>query len=326
MRSIVFLLMLLSATAIAQQQPVQMFRLYEENDLFTPNSTDRGYTNGGRLDFFYRRPQPGKSIFNSFLLKAGDNSINTYSWSVMQTMYTPENISTISPDPFDYPYSSALFISRALHSANPVKKYILQTEWIAGVMGKYAFGEQIQSFVHKHTTSPKPMGWDHQLSPALLINLNLRFEKSLVQKKFIEILYGSDVYIGTLQDGVKFHSTFRIGKMASYFSGYIEQYSSFNNTSRLKSYFTVRPALDIVLHNTMIEGNVFKRGIFTSDSQEKNSPVPKPAVNRFLKSIDIGYVIAYRGVGASFTYKLSSSDIHNLPAHAVGNISVYILL
>lgn len=326
MRILLIMLMALSMNALAQTQPVHMLRLYEDNDLFTLRGSDRGYTNGTRIDVFYRRQKPVKSVFNNLLLKAGDSSINTYSWGAMHMMYTPANIEASRPDPFDYPYSGSLFVSHALHSSNPKRKYLFQTEWIIGVMGKYAYGEQLQTYVHKITKSPEPMGWDHQLSPALLVNLNVSFEKSLLQRKHMEALYGTSVALGTMRDGIKFYTTLRLGKMAPYFSGFIEQHAAWNNTPRFKSYLIIRPAFDIVLHNTLIEGNVFKRGIFTSDSNEQHSPAPAPVVNRFLTSADIGWVVSFEFVSASFTYKLSSPDIKGESPHAIGNISLTLIL
>jgi lipid A 3-O-deacylase len=326
MRIFFIMLMALSMNAMAQTQPVHMVRLYEDNDLFTLRGSDRGYTNGTRIDVFFRRPQTVKSLFNNLLLKAGDSSINTYSWSVMHMMYTPADISATQPDPLDYPYSGSLFVSHALHSSNVKHRYLLQTEWIIGVMGKYAYGEQLQTYVHKITKSPEPMGWDHQLSPALLINLNVSFEKSLFQRKHFEAVYGTQVSLGTMRDGIKFYSTLRLGKMAPYFSGLIEQHGAYSNTPRLKSYLIVRPGFDIVLHNTLLEGNVFKRGIFISDSNEQHAPVPAPVVNRFLSSADIGWVVSFECISASFTYKFSSPDIKGESPHAIGNISLTILL
>jgi lipid A 3-O-deacylase len=326
MRVLFIILMALEMNALAQTQPVHMLRLYEDNDLFTLRGSDRGYTNGTRIDVFYKRQKTVKSIFNNLLLKAGDSSINTYSWGAMHMMYTPADISVPKPDPIDYPYSGSLFVSHALHSSNPKRRYLIQTEWIIGVMGKYAYGEQLQAYVHKITKSPEPMGWDHQLSPALLVNLNVSFEKSLFQRKHLEAVYGTNLVLGTMRDGIKLYTTLRLGKMAPYFSGFMEQHAALDNTPRLKSYLIVRPGFDIVLHNTLIEGNVFKRGIFTSDSNEQHAPVPAPVVNRFLASADIGWVISFESLSASFTYKLSSPDIKEESPHAIGNISLTIVL
>lgn len=326
MRILLLMLMALPLSTLAQTQSLHMLRLYEDNDLFTLRGSDRGYTNGTRIDLFYRRPKTIKSVFNNLLLKAGDSSINTYSWGAMHMMYTPADISNVRPDPLDYPYSGSMFVSHALHSSNPKRKYLLHTEWILGVMGKYAYGEQLQRYVHRITKSPEPMGWDHQLSPALLVNLNVSFGKALLQRRHFEAMYGTSVAVGTLRDGIKFYTTLRLGKMAPYFSGFIEQYGSRNNAPRFKSYWIVQPAFDVVLHNTLIEGNVFKRGIFTSDSNEQRSPVPGPVINRFLASAHIGWVVSLDSVSASFTYKLSSPDIKGERPHAIGNISLTLIL
>ncbi|HEY9007761.1 MAG TPA: lipid A-modifier LpxR family protein [Ohtaekwangia sp.] len=162
MRAALLLVMMTCMVTIAQTQSPKLLRIYEENDLFTLHNSDRGYTNGTRVDLFYQRNKKPQTILNNLFLKAGDSSVNTYSWGMMQVMMTPSNLSDTELNPKDYRYSGSLFLSHALHSSDPVKKYSVQTEWIVGIMGRYSFAQQTQTYVHKITNSPKPMGWDHQ--------------------------------------------------------------------------------------------------------------------------------------------------------------------
>ncbi|HEY9048765.1 MAG TPA: lipid A deacylase LpxR family protein [Ohtaekwangia sp.] len=327
MRAAILLVMMTSTVVLAQTQPPKLLRLYEENDLFTLHNSDRGYTNGSRFDLYYQRHKKPQTILNSLLLKAGDSSVNTYSWGFMQSMITPSNLSATEPDPHDYRYSGSLYISHALHSSNPVKKYLIQTEWIAGIMGRYAFARQTQTYVHKLTNSPKPMGWDHQLSSALLLNVNLKYEKSLIEKRHFEIIYGGDMFVGTMMNGIAAHTTIRVGKMPGYFTGYMDQFTAMPGGEKLKAYIFVQPSIGAMAHNTMIEGNIFHGGIFKGDrNPEKKNSDPSLEPHHHMTCLDMGGVIAYQGIGASFTYKILSSFARTLPGQAVGNISLYVRL
>ena len=141
-RALIFLLLLITLTGVAEAQQGEtynrMVRVYEDNDIINinGNGTDQGYTNGTRLDLFYVKNQRSRFFIDRLMPKAGDSSVNTFGWGIMQIMITPTDISKNIPDGNDYPYSGALFITHSLHATNPVKKYNLQTEFTMGVMGR----------------------------------------------------------------------------------------------------------------------------------------------------------------------------------------------
>src|SRR5438105_5875223 len=177
---LIFLLLLtLLATGIARAQDNavynKMLRIYEDNDFINirGDGTDEGYTNGTRLDIFFVKNKRPRFFIDRWMPKAGDSSVNTYGWGIMQVMITPSDISKHIPDANDYPYSGALFVAHSLHATNPVKKYNLQTELLMGVMGPPALAKQLQVLAHRIINYQQPMGWDHQLKTDVLLNLNL---------------------------------------------------------------------------------------------------------------------------------------------------------
>src|SRR5690606_35302529 len=156
-----------------------LFRIYVDNDFFAYRKEDGGYSNGMRLDMFYHRKKQPTSFLSNFLLKAGDSAINTYSWSVMQIMITSNDITKEEWTKGDYPYSGSLFVTHALNSVNPVEKYAIKTEWIAGVMGPESCAGEVQTWFHDLIGHHRPMGWHHQMPTALLLNVNLGYEEML---------------------------------------------------------------------------------------------------------------------------------------------------
>lgn len=300
-----------------------MFRGYEDNDvikLFGALS-DEGYTNGTRFDYYYTRTTTPRFLPDKIMPKAGAAAVNTYSWSLMQIMYTPENIRTTEPDIKDWPYSGALFISHSLHSANPVKKFNLQTEIVLGVMGKASLAEQLQKGIHKLIASPEPEGWQHQYPTDLLLNINMTVEKQFWQfRNFIDIVGGAQGMVGTMIDGGSVYAQVRLGKMLPYFKGLLQQYvQPFRNRNKLQLYVIARPSLDWIGYNAILEGGVFSG---KSDYYKKDGT---PDINQEIsRRLDLGLVLGYGNISCSFTQRILSKSVDGFGHQRLGNISLYV--
>ncbi len=308
----------------AQELPRQkkLFRLYVDNDFFAYRKEDGGYSNGMRVDLFYRRKREPGAFLSKLYLNAGDSAINTISWGVMQVMITSNDITREEWVKGDYPYSGSLFASHTLTSVNPVKRYSTKTEWIAGIMGPHARAGQVQTWFHELIGHGKPMGWHHQMPTALLLNLNLSAEKMLFSPaRYIELMAGAEAYIGTMYDGLAIQSTLRIGKMTPYFSGYINRFSS---PRKVQAYFIVRPQLSVVFHNTLLEGSLFRDddsrtdddGAFLSESESSLTVI----------AVDFGLVLSYGPVAFSFTLNRNTGLVRDQPTKSLGNVSLYVAL
>ena len=316
----------LSLTTIhAQEQSPskQMFRIYLDNDFFAYRKEDGGYSSGVRMDLFYQRSSERESFFSNFLIKAGDNAINTHSWSIMQVMITSNDITKEEWAEGDYPYSGSLFISRALHSINSEKQYSIKTEWLAGIMGPKAYAGETQTWFHDLMGYPKPMGWHHQMPTSVLFNLNLSIEKLIFSpSKNLEVSIGGEVDAGTLYNGVSFQSTIRIGRMMPYFSGYLNRFTSDRG---LQAYFILKPQVSIVFHNTLLEGSLF-RDDYSASSSTEGKTISESESNTLIAGIDYGIVLSYGPVAFSFTLNTNSGLVRNQPPKLLGNMSLYFAL
>ncbi|NLR77417.1 lipid A deacylase LpxR family protein [Chitinophaga eiseniae] len=303
-----------------------LFRLYDDNDgiNITGNGTDEAYTNGTRFDLFYMPRKLPRTIPDRWMPRAGQESVNTYGWGFMQAMFTPRIIKREVPPPGDYAYSAGLFIIRSLHSANPVRKYNLQTSWVAGVMGPWALGKETQTTVHRLLGFQTPRGWSSQLKNDVLLNLNIAAEKQLFgYKRFIEVIGGTELCAGTMLNTLSAYSLIRIGKMQPYFNGYLSQYATnTGDAQHWQLYFTVQPSARLMLTNALIEGGMFSNR--ESAHRTMADGHSTFAMHKLLGGIDYGVVAVYRQVGFSLSQKSVSSMIKGLPSVETGNISLYI--
>lgn len=319
------------STIVAQEQPGNrfMFRVYEDNDAMNlyELGSDKGYTNGTRLDFFWY--QQKRSFLSKLLPQAGPNSINTHGWGLMQVIITPDNILRRKPDPTDYPYSAALFVTRSLHSSNPVKKLSFQSEMVLGVMGPPALGEETQKLIHRIIQAQAPRGWAYQKPTDLLLNYHFTVSKQLAQyEHWAEIIGSGQLYAGTMVNGAALYTTLRLGKMNPYFDGFIQQFSTDKKQpNRWQFYFILQPAAELVLSNALLEGGAFNRHAKMPDDNTGGYGEPDiPALQkrRIITRIDWGAVLSKGNMGISFTQKSSSALFKGLTRQEVGNISLHV--
>ena len=325
-------LLLISATGSAQKASTakNIFRLYEENDFINlrGKGTDEAYTNGIRLDIFYEKSKASYFLLDNLFPKAGINSVNTYGLGIMQLMYTPRTISSIEPDPRDFPYAGALFAIKSLHSVNPIKKYSFTTELQMGLTGPLSFAKEAQIAIHRLIKYQRPMGWEYQLPTHAIINVNLNAEKQLLQNtKRVELIGGAQIAAGTLINSVSVHSLGRIGKMTPYFNGFIQRFSSSyengdENNMQWQASFIFRPRIEYQFYNAIISKNnaINIKNVINGDAEKNNlNEIAKP--NHFISGFDYGMSLVCDHNSIAITQKVESASIQGLRHHEVGNIS-----
>nr|WP_205508974.1 lipid A deacylase LpxR family protein [Longitalea arenae] len=308
-----------------------MLRLYEDNDLFNVvgGITDRGYTNGTRLDYFFQHHNSSRFFLNRILPKAGDSSVNTNGFSIMQVIVTPKNILKRIPDKNDYPYSGALFATHSLHSTNAVRKYSLQTVLMAGIMGPPSMAKETQQFSHRLVGYLRPQGWDYQLKTDPLLNVQLAAEKQLAQiQKSVEVIGGAQAFAGTAMNGLGVYSLIRLGKMEPYFNGYLTRFATPPGRGRRQQlYLVIRPALEWMLTNAMIDGGIFNghKKILPDQPDDPNDdepPMGDRVRNRLVARCDYGVVLSLGRICFSFTQSSATPMIKGTGRKDMANISI----
>ncbi|PZF74568.1 lipid A deacylase LpxR family protein [Taibaiella soli] len=322
------LLFIIFVSANTTKAQNHMIRAYEDNDLLNviSEASDDAYTNGLRLDYYYTKDHKSRFFLDRWLPKAGKDAVNTFGWSAMQLMFTPEYITKTQPDLDDYPYAGALFATHSLHSSNPVKKYNLQSELLVGVMGPASMADKTQILVHRIIGNDRPMGWQYQLPNAALVNFNFAAEKMLFQHRgWLEIIGGGTGTLGTMTDGLSAYSTIRIGKMNPYFDGAIGQFSG---KKQFQLYFFMRPEVRWLGYNALVDGAAF-RGKSAYYNATDGIETASNANRGVEGNLGLGAVLTWKNIGVSFSQNiiapmLQNNDLRTFHHHTVGNISVYV--
>ncbi len=161
-----------------KKNDLKILKLSWDNDFFNlrGEGTDRGYTNGLNLEVYYTKHVPPRFL-SKLLMTVNDSSDNIYGWGLTQKLYTPIDISKEEIQAGDRPYAGVLFLSHVLISSDHVKKQKLTTSVSFGVIGKYAFGEEVQTWVHDLIHYQRPKGWDNQIANDIVLTYYINYEK-----------------------------------------------------------------------------------------------------------------------------------------------------
>jgi lipid A 3-O-deacylase len=321
------------STSNAHQDTItHLLRIFEDNDFINiwGKGTDDAYTNGTRIDYFYR-PRKHPHGVDRWMPAAGDSTTDVYGWGVFQIMYTPDDITDRDYQPNDYPWSGELIATHSRYSYNPVKHYDLQTELVLGVIGPAAMNRQVQSMVHHLINYFQPAGWGHQYRNDLLANVNLTAEKELVSLgSMVTVIGGAQVYAGTMQNGAALYPLILIGKKQPYFNGFLSQYTSPGQRGKKQwqAYLLFRPEMQYFLTNAVLQG-----GLFTTNPNlqqparqpDSKSVTPQPyhPLQPWVGSFAFGAVLTHGRTGISFTQTATAATLKGLYCHTVGNFSLY---
>lgn len=148
-----------------------------ENDLIGSGS-DENYTSGVQINYFNVERKPPailNTLADSWLgFDIGEATATSY--AIGQKIYTPKDIRNRNAQPDDRPWAGWLYGSIGL--SNVSKEHVDSFALTLGIVGPASLAEQTQTFIHKNiTSSPEPMGWDHQLhtEPGIILSWDRRW-------------------------------------------------------------------------------------------------------------------------------------------------------
>lgn len=259
-------------------------RIQWDNDFINVrgDGTDRYYTNGMRIDYFYTKKRKAK-FPSSLLLNISDENNNIYGLGIAQFMFTPKNIAVSDIQYNDRPYAGALYAIHSLQSANKIKKTKVTSEIRFGVIGPIAFAKETQTWAHNVINYTKPLGWHNQVPNDIILNYNISIEKQMLQSSKQILLVGLfETYSGTVYNAAGAGFMLRVGK----FNNYFDDISVPQTTQKSKSqlYVFMKPVARVVLSNALLQG-----GLINQNSDGNTGYVlSKDQIERVVVLYDVG--------------------------------------
>lgn len=293
---------LIATPATAQERVVEddkgIVNFVWENDILA--GTDRGYTNGVRLSWL--SPEEGTQHWlheaASYLPLIPLEGKKRISLALGQSIFTPDNIATPTPDPNDRPYAGWLYGSIGMVS--DTGKTLDNIVLTFGMVGPASYAKQTQRFVHKVIDDQKPEGWGSQLhnEPGIMLTYERKWRDIYGGSAFGlqgDIVPHIGANLGNVNTSASVGTTLRIGYdlPADYGPPRIRPSlpgsDFFIPTQQLSGYLF-----------TTIEGRAVARDIFLDGNTFEDSPSvdKKPLVG----SLQLGATVTYEEWRVSYTH------------------------
>lgn len=278
-----------------------------ENDMFASRS-DQNYTHGTRLTYFdvgMKSPDiiaalDGMLPFFTF------NETTSVAYSVGQNLYTPDDITSRTPNPSDRPYAGFLYGSAGFSSVN--RNTIDSLELTLGVIGPWSMGEEVQETVHDLVGADDPSGWDYQLKNE--VGAILSWQRNWPEAYAVDI---HDLHLR-----VSPHAGFSLGNIYTYGSGGVTLQLTPQRYQWQSPPMRVRPSIPgngffVVPDNEFawsafigLDGRAFARNIFLDGNSFQDSPsVDKKT---FVTDASAGISLSYGATQISYSLNWRSKE------------------
>ncbi len=275
------------------EEESKFLTLTSENDYFG-GGTDRQYTNGMRLTYYDMGGDPPLVgvFFDQFVPTFDVNETTSVYYSLGHNLYTPDDITQTTPDLNDRPYAGFLYLSAGMTSITG--NHLDDMEVTFGVVGPWAFGEDVQKKFHATFGFDEPLGWDYQLEnePGLILSWQRRWPEAY-SSEFLDMFYFRiSPYIGT-----------SLGNVYTYAASGLTMQLTPKQYKWQSEPLRVRPAIPgngffAVPENEIawslfagLEGRAMGRNIFLDGNTFRDSP-----------SVDKRYFVADANAGVAVTY------------------------
>lgn len=234
------------------------FRINYDNDFFA--ASDYNYTQGYNLELV--TPNLSKNPLNKLLIQKKELRIQN-GLSIEHIGFTPFSIA--NPDVIftDRPFASAIMLKSFVTSTDTTKDFRIISGLSIGMIGPVAFGNEMQTAIHKVINGVIPQGWKNQIKNDLVLNYELGFEKKLFQiNNSLIVSSNSTVRLGTLFSSASLGFNAQFGAFNHVF---------FDDNRKRKFQFSIygQPLVNFIGHDATLQGGVINRdNIYTVKGSE----------------------------------------------------------
>ena len=296
MKKTIFCILFLVFSALASQEKFSReFKVQTDNDLYISTEEDKYYTNGLFLSYKYLSTKKSEKLHKKII-----------QWSLGHEMYSPFKAVLRDPEAHDRPFAAYLFGSLSYHFIFKNNQN-LKTTLQFGVLGKNAFGRELQDFVHDIYGYKRAIGWAYQIKSALGLNLNLAYLKriGINSTKRIDLNFAANSRVGSIYTDVSLGFLSRIGlttlapmaNTIAFETNLNNQNTNFFNA--VESFIYVKPLWHNVLYDATLEGSFLNPG----------SPITKKPIPMKLEvEVGIQFTAQRFNFGYAINFQTNKTD------------------
>lgn len=307
-------LLFFSFCLFSQQKYSKEISLITDNDLYVSTFKDRYYTSGIFLNFRYLSKQPQENLTKRI-----------FQWEIGHKMYTPFKAVVTSIDEHDRAFAAYLYGGFGFTNVYKNDK-IFSTSVEIGVIGKNAFGRELQDFIHDLYGFKKATGWDYQIKNALGINFKSEYISSLTKNtsNLFDLTWINTANIGTVFTDISSGIYGRIGlKPLQKLANSIAFKTNLNNKNtnqvrKPESFLFIKPSVRVAFYDATIEGS------FLNSNSEVTTEI-EPLIFQ----LEIGFKFTANRFHFAYIYQYNSNKSKGLRfsnGNKFGTIGVYYML
>lgn len=293
--------------------------LQVENDLFSPWSNDDShYTNGLRLslvtpleDDCLGLGRQAQGVAAWFAPEGTTRTTERISYSIGQSMFTPEDTDTRELVVDDRPYAGWLYVGLAYQANYERANGSTVQDTLAlelGIVGPWALGEEVQNGYHDLLGIEKVNGWDNQLKnePGLNVTLDRKWRTAQATpfpgtSLSVDAIPFVHANLGNVLTAAGVGTTLRIGQGLRHDFGPPRirpgqpGSEAFTNDGGFAWYLFAGAEGQLVLHNIFLDGNTFR------DSHDVDR-------NLVVGDFQAGFAVIYESWRFTYTHVLRTHE------------------
>jgi hypothetical protein len=277
------------------------FRFHYDNDFFT--AEDLYYTQGYTFELV--KPWLEKNPVNIVLLNPA-KSVTKYGLAFEQTGFTPSDITASEILYGDRPFAATIAIKSFSISTDTINKSQLTSSITLGMIGPAAFGNEIQTGIHKWIDDDIPQGWKYQINNDMIIDCELVYEKQLLAFNNFTLGSYTKVRMGTLNTNASAGLTIKLGIIDDAFSA--------ANKKNFSVYLYAQPVATIVGYDASLQG-----GLFNTSSPYT---IPASDIERAVLQNHFGLIVKYRGLYLEYSRAVITREFKTGHSHKWGGFRV----
>jgi len=238
----------------AQKTYHHQLTVVSDNDNYTLKKKDRYYTNGLTFQF-------------SKLTKEGSAEKSKKIWmlEVGHKIFNPYKQNKHFKETMDRPFTGLLYVKTEATYITPAEN-VFRWSALAGLIGKAAFGKEVQQWHHHNFGLPAPQGWETQLKTEPGMNVQAAYYQHLLpvkEKRIVDAGVKADLTVGTLYTGMSSGLVFKLGAFekaanSAHWNARLH-HSQPVYQRNFEFYFYFEPSITYQLFNATVQGGLFTR-------------------------------------------------------------------
>jgi hypothetical protein len=281
------------ASSFRDMNSDKYFRFHYDNDYFT--KMDYYYSQGINLEFVH--PVIKHLPFTKLLIKPAGSTIK-YGIALDHVGYTPTSIRSNDILYGDRPFAATITLKTFVIAMDSSRGQRISTAFIVGLIGPGAFGEEMQTGIHRWLKNVLPLGWQYQVKNDIILNYQFNYERKLFESGNVLLVNGtSELRVGTMNDKLSLGFNFMAGQITK---------------KKFRYYVYGQPMVSFVGYDATLQGGLFnKTSPYTIRSAE---------ITRITAQADAGVVVQVGKLFIEYSQSVLTREFSSGHYHRWGGV------